>query len=80
MSRYTIGIDMATGKDETMYCISKSPSRFMLWFNRLLKRGDRWKVVYIGSDPNQIRKWRYKSVRILEEINPPTNQLNKTKE
>lgn len=67
MSNYTIGIDVGRGKDETIYCISKKPGRFMSWFNRLIKRGDRWKIVYVGSDPNQIKKYRYRSARILEE-------------
>lgn len=67
MGVYTIGIDIGEDKDETMYCITKRPGRFMRWLNRCLKRGDRWKVIYCGSDPKQVRKWRYKSARILEE-------------
>lgn len=68
MSKYTIGIDVATGKDETIYCISKRPSRFMRLINRILRRGDTWKIIYCGSDPAQVRKWRYKYARVLEEL------------
>lgn len=67
MSNYTIGIDVAHGDDQTMYCISKRPNRFVRWINRLLKRGDTWKIVYCGTDANEIRKYRYKWARILEE-------------
>lgn len=68
MSSYTIGIDVGRGDDKTMYCISKRPNKLVQFINRLLKRGDTWKIIYCGDDPNQIRKWRYKSARILEEL------------
>lgn len=67
MSRYHISVDRGDKRDQTMYCISKSPSKLMLFINRLLKRGDRWKVIYVGGDPNRIKKWRYRNARIIQE-------------
>lgn len=66
MSNYTIGIDVGRGKDETMYCITKQPNGLMRFINNLLKRGDRWKIIYCGSNPDEIKKYRYRRARILE--------------
>lgn len=77
MSRYTIGIDVRV-KDETYYCITKQPSELMKLINRILKRGDTWKIIYCGADPNQIRKYRYKWARILEERNSSPKAQSKS--
>lgn len=68
MSNYTIGIDVGRGDDKTMYCITKQPNKLTRFINHLLKRGDRWKIIYVGEDPNKIRKYRFRKARILEEL------------
>lgn len=67
MSNYTIGIDIGRGDDQTMYCISKRPNRLVRFVNSLFKRGETWKIIYVGNDPTQIRKYRYRKARVLEE-------------
>lgn len=66
--RYHIGVDMAQGSDYTMYCISKYPSEFMRLVNRILRRENKPKIIYMGDDERVMRKYKYKSAIIKEGI------------
>lgn len=67
MSKYTVGIDVAKNEDYTMYCISKRPGSIVRFINHLLKRADNWKVVYCGTNPDEMRKYHYHSATVREE-------------
>lgn len=67
MAEYRVGVDMANGSDYTMYCVSKSPGRLMRLVNKLLKRGDRMKIIYCGDDERIARKYIRKAAEVYEE-------------
>jgi hypothetical protein len=65
MSKYTIGIDFSSGKDETVYCIARRPSWFIRKVNKLLKRGDSWRIVYCGPDASVANRRRYRFAKTI---------------
>ncbi len=65
---YYIGVDIAEGSDYTMYCITKNPNKLQRLFNKLLNRPNHRKIVYMGDDERQMRKYKYKGARITEGI------------
>ena len=67
MSKYYIGVDMATDSDYTMYCISKAPNKLQRLINKLLGKNDPRKVIYCGDDERVMRKYAYKGAKIFEE-------------
>lgn len=75
MGEYYVGVDMAQGSDYTMYCVTKTPGRFMRWINKVLKRGDKWKIIYCGDDERIARKYIRKATKVYEE-RPDKRPLN----
>ena len=65
MSNYYIGVDIGI-EDAPMVSICKRPNRFMRFYNRLLKRGDSWKIVYCGTDLSQIKRYKYRGAKVTE--------------